>query len=155
MMPQKKKEPSAEALALLAEFDSLLAKDKTPQAKKGTKTPSVSLPTPHRFSLIAESKSWKPQYREIVVMRQYCKECGDSTDYVAGELAHFVSKKLRAKNAIPLHSPDLPLRLRLQHESVEQCPRCLQFEALTEMSFCDSKPKQLDLWEHREAEIQL
>jgi len=147
-MNVKPKQASAEALAILADIEDLLSKDKTPKAKRGGRKAAEPKPiAAHRFEALAQSPSWTPKHREMLIKRQCCSECGSVVEYVAGELTLFAHKRLGHKHFVPLHKPDLPLTFRVELEQVPQCPQCISFEAKAGEFFAEPQARQMDLFE--------
>jgi hypothetical protein len=131
-MSKQPKQPTADILDFMSEIDSLLKKDKTLPTKKGQKV-KVALPVkPHRYERLTLNKSFTPRERLVIITRQSCACCGDSTEYVSQPLKTFSNKRL-ASISIPDPDESLPLVLREEFTSVPKCATCLRIEQGVEL----------------------
>lgn len=151
----KQKAQTPEALALIAMFDDILAKDKTPPRplSRCRAQPKIHQPTIHRYEKLAISPAYRATHRTVLIVRQHCISCGESTDYVAGDLTCFEHKRLGTKRMVAYHNPQLPLKTELTFQEIPQCPTCLALEILIDDTLQQPPKIQRDLWEsvHQES----
>jgi hypothetical protein len=144
-MAEKQKVADAEMLDFLAELDADFGKKKKETdtaASRNKAWHSANQPLEKALGKAPESDGsgqWKPTARVTYVIRQLCRCCNNTTEFIGGEYVMFESKRQHAKVLRGAqHCPnlflydeddnDLPDLIEEFNQEVSRCPGCIAVE---------------------------